>query len=522
MKRSPIIATATVALASLSAFVTVSPAALTTFSYTQTDNVTGAGTVAAPANTNLGGVDITWSATAMPAASVRDPAGGGAAGAVGGWDAEEGNNGGNGRDVAIYWNASALTTDGASVPEPLLVTLSGSGDDGNTYSVSLDLVFFGDLVQNDEHVAGWGNNDYHWSIEYGDVLGTNPEGNPRTAMWFSPTFAREVGGRQQRYTQNGNDLIGVLTNTDMTTGGEKDAIDRNEGNAGGATGAIGQPLEFGFGWRDDGSLTGGPVLIDSFQVEGLLEFDEADIQLVNAEAQIFSFSASPAGILPGGSATLNWAVNTAATSIDLTQDPGADIGDVVGDTDLGTGIGGRQVTPGVTTTYTLEVQTPLGTGTADATVQVALIASFVTDDALLDPGQSANLSWHVREDVTVSISPDPGPINTVDGMGSISVVPATTTTYTLTASAPGEPDETAEVSINVLSSGGGTSYAAPAGGWDCEYGGNVDPTLLGWDHNNSSDEWDGTGIGTGSPGGASVLTHDGDTFLRIQDTGDPT
>ncbi|MFP6884626.1 MAG: hypothetical protein VCA40_09335, partial [Roseibacillus sp.] len=87
MKRSPIIATATVALASLSAFVTVSPAALTTFSYTQTDNVTGAGTVAAPANTNLGGVDITWSATAMPAASVRDPAGAGAAGAVGGWDA---------------------------------------------------------------------------------------------------------------------------------------------------------------------------------------------------------------------------------------------------------------------------------------------------------------------------------------------------------------------------------------------------------------------------------------------------
>jgi hypothetical protein len=161
-----------------------------------------------------------------------------------------------------------------------LVTLSGSGDDGNTYSVSLSLVFFGDLVQNDENFPGWGNNDYRWSIEYGDVLGTNPEGDPRTAMWFSPTFAREVGGRQQRYTQNSNDLIGVLTNTDMTTGGEKDAIDRNEGNAGGATGAIGQPLEFGFGWRDNGSLTGGPVLIDSFQVEGLLEFDEGAIVLI--------------------------------------------------------------------------------------------------------------------------------------------------------------------------------------------------------------------------------------------------
>jgi len=42
-----------------------------------------------------------------------------------------------------------------------------------------------------------------------------------------------------------------------------------------------------------------------------------------------------------------------------------------------------------------------------------------------------------------------------------------------------------------------------------------------WDHNNGSDAWDGTGIGEGSPGGASALVEDGVTFLRIQDTGDP-
>ncbi len=127
------------------------------------------------------------------------------------------------------------------------------------------------------------------------------------------------------------------------------------------------------------------------------------------------------------------------------------------------------MTPGVTTTYTLEVQTPLGTGTADATVQVALIASFATDDTLIEAGQSVTLSWHVREDVMVSIFPDPGPINTVNGMGSLSVAPGVTTTYTLTASAPGATEETAEVSLNVLSGGGGdVSYPAPAGGWDCE------------------------------------------------------
>ena len=144
------------ALALLASTV-AAPAALTTFSYTQTDNVTGAGTIAAPAPTNFGGVTITWAASAMPAASVRDPSGGGAAGAVGGFNEQEGNNGGNGRDVAIYWNSSTLTTSGASVAAPLSVTLSGSGDDGNSYSVSLPLVFFGDNVLPDEHIAGWGN-----------------------------------------------------------------------------------------------------------------------------------------------------------------------------------------------------------------------------------------------------------------------------------------------------------------------------------------------------------------------------
>jgi hypothetical protein len=42
-----------------------------------------------------------------------------------------------------------------------------------------------------------------------------------------------------------------------------------------------------------------------------------------------------------------------------------------------------------------------------------------------------------------------------------------------------------------------------------------------WDHDNGSDQWDGTGPGEGMPGGAVSLTEDGVTFLRIQDTGDP-
>jgi hypothetical protein len=46
-------------------------------------------------------------------------------------------------------------------------------------------------------------------------------------------------------------------------------------------------------------------------------------------------------------------------------------------------------------------------------------------------------------------------------------------------------------------------------------------SLDGWDHDNNSDEWDGTAPGEGNPGGAGLFVEDDVTFLRIQDIGDP-
>ncbi len=43
-----------------------------------------------------------------------------------------------------------------------------------------------------------------------------------------------------------------------------------------------------------------------------------------------------------------------------------------------------------------------------------------------------------------------------------------------------------------------------------------------WTHENGSDAWDGTAPGAGAPGGVAALVEDGVTFLRIQDTGNPT
>ena len=72
-------------------------------------------------------------------------------------------------------------------------------------------------------------------------------------------------------------------------------------------------------------------------------------------------------------------------------------------------------------------------------------------------------------------------------------------------------------------------YPDPAGGWLYKFDGDAAAPGSGgftaldgtWSHDNGSDQWDGTGIGEGRPGGVSALVEDGTTFLRIQDTGDP-
>ncbi|UCG46184.1 MAG: PEP-CTERM sorting domain-containing protein [Phycisphaerales bacterium] len=72
----------------------------------------------------------------------------------------------------------------------------------------------------------------------------------------------------------------------------------------------------------------------------------------------------------------------------------------------------------------------------------------------------------------------------------------------------------------------GVVYPDPVGGWTYTYTGDAataGPTddfdsLDGtWDHDNGSDQWDGTIIGAGRPGGASSI----DGYLRLQETGDP-
>ena len=62
---------------------------------------------------------------------------------------------------------------------------------------------------------------------------------------------------------------------------------------------------------------------------------------------------------------------------------------------------------------------------------------------------------------------------------------------------------------------------APAGGWDFY---NTDfADLADWNHDNGSDQWDGSapGVEGTSPGGVMVEEVDGLTVLSVEDTGDP-
>ena len=73
---------------------------------------------------------------------------------------------------------------------------------------------------------------------------------------------------------------------------------------------------------------------------------------------------------------------------------------------------------------------------------------------------------------------------------------------------------------------GGAYYEDPPGGWTYIYTGDSAAPGAGftaldgtWSHNNGSDQWDRTEIGSGKPGGVSILRDGIVTFARLQDTG---
>ena len=163
-----------------------------------------------------------------------------------------------------------------------------------------------------------------------------------------------------------------------------------------------------------------------------------------ASSPIQSFKASPATIQLGASTDLSWSVTNPRS---LSISPG--VGQITG-----TSI---SVKPTATTTYTLTATTSKGSYTAKVKVTVLpkppTISSFTASATSIQSGASTTLKWATKGATSLSISPTPG---TVKGSSAV-VNPASTTTYTLTASNAGGKT-TATVTVTVVTAPSGLNY----------------------------------------------------------------
>ena len=145
---------------------------------------------------------------------------------------------------------------------------------------------------------------------------------------------------------------------------------------------------------------------------------------------IDSFSASSTTITEGQSTKLSW-TTTDATSVAISVISGSLPVD-----------GSRNVSPTVTTTYTLTAGGASGCTSATATVTITVnllppTASLSADpEELFNSGDAVTLTWSTTRATSASIDEGVGSVTPVAD-GSTTVYPDTTTTYTLTATGPG-------------------------------------------------------------------------------------
>jgi RHS repeat-associated protein len=147
------------------------------------------------------------------------------------------------------------------------------------------------------------------------------------------------------------------------------------------------------------------------------------VSVVNPQPTV-TISVDPPTIQAGQSATLSWSSTNAETA---TIDQG--IGAVQTS-------GSRTITLTQTTTYTINVQGPGGAAQASTTITVTNpypTVEISADPAIIAKGGSATLSWTSLNGQSASI--DNG-IGSVPLTGSVTVIPAATTTYTITVSGP--------------------------------------------------------------------------------------
>lgn len=142
---------------------------------------------------------------------------------------------------------------------------------------------------------------------------------------------------------------------------------------------------------------------------------------------ITSFTAAPSTLFSPASSTLNWSVQNA-------------LGVAINGIDV-TALPSLNVTPAVTTTYTLVATNAGSSSTSAVTVVVnpaPVINRFAATKGFGAAGETITLSWNASYGQTFNIAPGIGDVTaeTVDGVGNLSLQNAATTIYTLTVGSP--------------------------------------------------------------------------------------
>jgi phospholipase C len=155
-------------------------------------------------------------------------------------------------------------------------------------------------------------------------------------------------------------------------------------------------------------------------------------------APTITMNASPGVVASGQNATLSWA-STNATAVTIAP---SILGDDVTSLALS---GSATVVPTASTTYIATATGASGVKVpASATINILGVTLTATPDKI-GPGQTASLSWTSTNATTLSIDQGVGVVNGPNG--SLSVSPAATTIYTITAT-NGTATATATATVN--------------------------------------------------------------------------
>jgi hypothetical protein len=156
---------------------------------------------------------------------------------------------------------------------------------------------------------------------------------------------------------------------------------------------------------------------------------------------VTSFAATPDSVTAGLATTLSWEISGTPTSVEIQSDQGALI-------PLGAASptsGSVQVTPAVTTLYTITAKDDAQEVSATATVTVLPLAptitSFTSNVPQIGAGGMITLSWVTVDATTITLADAAGAMVDVTGKNpladSVQLSPAASTTYTLTAANAG-------------------------------------------------------------------------------------